>query len=324
MFCVKCGKNIEEGQAFCTGCGEPVSQIEEIVNPTEEVKEKAVSTNEEVLEESVTQDVPVIENVSTTEVVEGPVIVGNVESVSNESAPKEKNTRAKVGVIVFLSVLIVGIIAWVILTRIVDNWIDETFNPNDNTNDTSKSPINDSNQSNSSSDSSNKKETKKNTKKVSYAGYQFEYSSDYSAKDMNETGLVFQNDELAFSVLVDYSHTYSDYKDYIVEQYGESEAEESYETLNGKSYIFFYQIDSSTREVTYVYATEAKGNHVFVGLFTLKTHGNAGLSDVASVEEVLSTATIDSSFTKQDDYDSGADDSYFPIFSANFYESEAF
>ena len=290
MFCVKCGNKIEENQTFCTNCGAPATG--EIVK-------------EEVVEEPKKE---VVEDVQVESKVE-PVIT------SSEATTKPKNTGAKVGVIIFLVVLVLGIIAWAVLTRMVDSYLYGNQK---------ESPDNQEVSSPSESTNPSPSAKSKNTKKVSYAGYDFRYATDYTVKDMNETGLVFQNNDLAFSVKVDYTHSFRDYKSYLQDIYGKEQTEKSIEKLDNKTYIFFYQQDTSTGEVAYVYATETDDHHVFVGLFALKSHGFPSLTDVQAIEDVLGTATVDSSFKKKDDYDSGADGSYFPEFSYDFFESESF
>ena len=351
MFCVKCGKELNEGELFCTKCGSPVSsdtndainedvmeektnvEVIEEKNDIEIIEEK---TDAEVMEEN--KEVEVIEEKKNEEVldvdssIEEPIIEDKpvvedqriiVEPSTNpviEEAPKtdiiaSKNDKsAIIGGIVFASLLVLGIIVRAVLSFAFNDHTDESNTKNNDIISTPTPVI----PKNTPEPSPKQKDT---SKKVSYAGYQFSYSSIFKVEDKNETGLLFKNDEVAFSVLVDYTHSFEDYEQYAIDNYGGDNSDDFYESLNDNTYLLFYQRTLDLDYYTYIYVTESEDGDVFVGQFSMIDHSAADLNDVQIMDDILRTGTIDSSFSKQDEYDYGKEDVHFPPFENYFFDA---
>ncbi len=127
MFCTKCGKEILEGQAFCTGCGTKVERVYDNVP----VKQPAA-----IKEDIVTQAEPVEQ--TTGEVVTEAEPVKSVHvarPVPPPSAPvKKKGSPLKalmIFLIVIIVVVVVGVAGLYFFIEVLDSGFSYGFNKED-------------------------------------------------------------------------------------------------------------------------------------------------------------------------------------------------
>ena len=230
----------------------------------------------------------------------------------NPSPSKSGNQSAKVGVIIFAIILGIGIIAWIVLTLLLNSSMKES-------NKEEVVPTPSPSESPKPSVKPSPKPTN-NKKTASYAGYQFSYPSTFTTKDLNESGFLFINDDVAFTVLVDFTHSFDDYEQYSIDLYGEEDANESHVVIGGRIYSFFYQKTEDLDYYPYVYYTESYDGDVFIGQFSMIDHSSPSLDDIQVIDDILRTGEFDFDFTKEDDYDYGKDEIHFPEFDNYFFE----
>lgn len=145
-----------------------------------------------------------------------------------------------------------------------------------------------------------------NENRESYGGYSFEVPDGYQTKVSADYGLMFYNSDIAMSVMVDYSHSYSDYKAAVQQKYPDQYAS-AIATVDGREYIALILTDTDGKKST-TYMTKADNDVTFIGMVANSNYTAPTKVEFSVLTGILDSAkTGSSSFAAGDDNDAGKD-----------------
>ena len=164
----------------------------------------------------------------------------------------------------------------------------------------SSSPSSGNNGGNTKEVSTTKEET------VDYAGYTFTIPDGYTSKTDSQYGLVINNSTLAFSISVDYSHKYDEYKTALVAKYPD-QADKLVANVDGREYLILVLTDTDGSKGS-EYITKAHDSSVFIGMLVKSDYQQATTTEFGELTKVIDSAkTGSTSFAAGDDIDVGKD-----------------
>lgn len=289
-FCKNCGNQLNGSENNCPKCGNVIEK-ENNVQPT--------------------QDNPV----STPEVAPVPAAVTPIAPNPNAAMPTAQvekpkgNNTTLILVIVLVGLLISGSIVFFALnnknsssTKDDDTVVTDKDDDKDDDKD-----IDDDKDDDKDIDDDDDADTDpistKDGNKVSYGGYTFELPDGYQSKTDAKLGLIVGDNTVAFSISVDYSHSYDDYLKALKEKY--SDQASKMEKYSGtRKYIAINEEDSDGKVVT-EYVTKANNNATFVGLAGRADKTAPTVNDFKVLTEILDSTNKKSSFSASDKIDAG-------------------
>ena len=287
MNCKNCGAILTGTENVCPNCGAPVENVvsnQEILQPSPAVAPEPVVAPQPVMEPTpVVPEQPVVapQPQAPTGFVEPAVaaIQPQAQAAPTEAKPKDNKT------IILIIALVVVAIGAVVLYFTVLAPAPEASAPTGN--DVNDTPV-----------------STNTEKKENYAGYTFTIPDGYNTKTDAEYGLIINNASRAFSIAVDYTHSYDQYKTALVAKYPDQK-DKLVATVDGREYlILVYTDDSGAKGSQYV--TKANDNTTFIGMMVRSDYTQATTEDFSVVTEVINSATQgSSSFAPGDDLDAG-------------------
>ena len=311
MNCKNCGAILTGTENVCPNCGAPVENVvsnQEILQPSPAVAPEPVVAPQPVMEptpvvpeqpvvapEPVAAPEPVVE--TTPVVTPEPVVAPQPQAPTGfvepavaaiqpqaQAAPTEAKPKDNKTIILIIALVVVAIGAVVLYFTVLAPAPEASAPTGNDVNDT---PV-----------------STNTEKKENYAGYTFTIPDGYNTKTDAEYGLIINNASRAFSIAVDYTHSYDQYKTALVAKYPDQK-DKLVATVDGREYlILVYTDDSGAKGSQYV--TKANDNTTFIGMMVRSDYTQATTEDFSVVTEVINSATQgSSSFAPGDDLDAG-------------------
>ena len=298
MNCTNCGTQLNGTEIVCPNCGTPVvkdTPLEEQVvsNPAPTVA-PVVESLEPVAPAPVVPAEPVMEATPViTEVITPTPAVPGVAPVQPAVPPAAPTPDAKPKdnktIILIIALVVVAIAAVILYFALFATTGSE-----------SSSPSSGNNGGNTKEVSTTKEET------VDYAGYTFTIPDGYTSKTDSQYGLVINNSTLAFSISVDYSHKYDEYKTALVAKYPD-QADKLVANVDGREYLILVLTDTDGSKGS-EYITKADDSSVFIGMLVKSDYQQATTTEFGELTKVIDSAkTGSTSFAAGDDIDVGKD-----------------
>ena len=303
MFCNNCGNQLTGTENVCPQCGTPVTNVEQqntqpmaapavepvvepqvapqpVVQPVEQI------TPEVVMPEATPQQVtsPVAEpQVAPQPVVQPAMPVQNTEA-NKPGGPNKKVIiiAAAIGVIA-----IIGIVLWLVLG---------------NTKTEESGATTDDNNKNKAAET----EVSQKTNKIDYNGYTLELPDGYESETDPETGLIIASPTIAYTIQIDYTNSYDDYKNELAQTHPEFKDEMETE-IEGRKYLglIYDYTEKNGKFAQYVTAVDKV---IFTGFIVKVDYSEPAREDFSEFNKILATAKKSSStFAAGDSEDAGKD-----------------
>ena len=266
MFCRNCGNQLNGTENVCPQCGTPVVK-EEQVQPQAEVNQVA----------SPQPPVGEVAPTPTPAPTQQPVQQTN----TNQGGLNKNIIIIVAGVLVFLA--LIGVIIWLVLGNLTKK--AETKPTDGNV---------------------VEKEVSQNQNSVVYNGFKFNIPEGYESEENSEYGLLIYDDSIVYTVLIDYTNSYDQYKAELVKIYPDQKDNMELNVGNRKYLGMVYQNETATGYYTQ-YAT-AVDNTVFTGIIMKQSQAKPEISDFSNFNEILDNAKKSSStFSPSESEDAGTE-----------------
>ena len=326
MFCKNCGGQLTGTENVCPACGAPVIKeennqvaepvMEPVMTPVAEptitpvVQENQVA--EPVMEPVMTpvieqtpvvEPAPVIETPTVVEpapvptitpaqpevvVPQQPVIAQPTQEPTAEiqtaaTAPtKDEKPKDNKTIILIIALVIVAVIAVILYFALFATTGTASSSGNNG-----GEPVN---------------VAKENTE--TYAGYTFTIPDGFTAKIDEKYGLVISDATTAFSIQIDYSHKYDEYKTTLTTMYPD-QAKDMVVKVEGREYLALILTDTDGSKGT-EYITKADDTTTFIGMVIRSDYTAPTTIEFTKLTEILASAKQGTTaFTPGDDSDVG-------------------
>lgn len=239
----------------CSKCGRPLTGTENVCPNCKNPIKKIVLNNEpELLEEE-----PKVIEEQVTVVTEKPII----QPQKPELEEKPKSNKA---LIIIITLVVLAVIAVVLFFTV--------FSPK--------------------STSSKTKENEVVEKPVTetYAGYTFIIPKGYTAKNDPKYGLMISNSTTIFTISIDYSNKYEDYKTELMAKY-KDQADELVANVEGREYLALIFTEETGAEAT-EYISKAGDKTTFVGMVVRSDFKSPTTIEFTKLSEILKNAKQES------------------------------
>lgn len=308
MFCINCGKEVNENTAFCPFCGakmdnagQPVApqQVEELTpaaEPTPVAEQPAPVAEQPAPTPVVEQPAPVAEQPAptapTTPTIEPnpsvqPAVAPTTQPTTGvPGAPTQGNGKNKTLILIIILAVVV-VIGVVVIGKTFIGSKDKTEPTTPTTTD------NGGNEPTTVAD---------NTNTASYMGYTFTLPDGFTDKTDAKFGLVITNGTVGYSIKIDFSNSYDTYLDAFMKKYP-TQAANIEKTVSGRKYIIAQLTEDQYKASQYI--TEANSGETFIGMTMNKTN-TIEYSDYQTLTTILdSSKKSGSSFAAGDANDPG-------------------
>ena len=138
-----------------------------------------------------------------------------------------------------------------------------------------------------------------------YAGYSFNAPEGYQTEENNEYGLVFNNGEVAITIMIDATNSFDTYKSEFTTKFP-GQASTLEKTVGERNYINIKHLTSEQTLKGIEYISPANDNYSFVGLIVRNDGLEADDSNYQVLNNILDNATsTDGTIKAGDDLDAG-------------------
>lgn len=295
MNCKNCGAVLTGTEAVCPNCGNPVEQNQApVVNPAD-VASATTPTAEQVATAQpavatpmpeaapVTVDPMMAQPATATPMpeaapVQDPMVaqptpvemptaqpVAAPEQSAGTEKKKDKTTIILVGVLVGV-VVIAAVLYFVVFKK------------------ESPAPTPAADNGTSGTEVSTNQENVK-----SYGGYDFTIPDGFTAEIDTDFGLVINNDKIAYTVALDYTNSYDDYRASFQQEYPDQMSQAEV-TIGGRKYLAVRLYDETTKAFLYtMYITNAD-NASFIGVSFKRDKTEPTQNDFSTLTTILDSA----------------------------------
>ena len=283
MFCINCGKQVNDTDPFCPYCGakmdnagaqpaQPAAapQVEELMpaaQPAQAVEQPVVAqpvveaTPAPVAEPVVAAPTPVVEQQVVPQQVVVPqdpatMVTPNPTAQATPvqpapATPEEPKKKKETGKVILLIVLLIiaAVVAYVMFGKSLFGGSDEPTQPT-----TPNEP--------------EPQEVVNTEKTESFMGYTFTIPDGFETKTDATYGLLIGNDEVAYSILIDFTNDYNKYLTALTAKYP-TQAADLEKTVGTRKFIIG-QVTNTKGDKGSQYISAANGNSSFVGFVVNK------------------------------------------------------
>ena len=323
--CPRCGTQIMGFENTCPTCGAPISLAQQPqpqpvpINPNAvaAVAQPVTVVNPAIMGQQPVQVGPgqmVGQQVVTAEQIEQnkkdakkqkkQKVKENKEKQvdSNKQAGRglNKEITSKQAAMVIFVLAIILIIVGVVMTITSSK---SATAPNNNNNNTEKTTTQENPVTDNSTTTTNDENVDAN--RTLYAGYSFITPEGYQLEENNEYGLVFNNGEVAITIMIDASNNFDTYKSEFTTKFP-GQADTLEKTVGDRNYIIINHLTPEQILKGTEYIAAANNNYSFVGLIIRKDGIEPDSSNYEVLNNILDTATSTDEVIKAgDDLDVG-------------------
>ena len=324
MFCINCGKQVNDTDPFCPFCGTKLdnnsannaqpeqasSQIEELtpvestpveqpaveqpvaetpaVTPTPEVAQPEAPVEQPAVEQPIAPAPETPVAAPTPEVAVTPTPGAQAQPVQPAPVQQPANNKGKNNTLILIIILAIVIIVGVVV-------IGKTFIS------TKETPA-----PTTPSSEPNAQEVADTTEKTeSYLGYTFTIPDGFTTKIDSKFGLIISDNNVAYSILVDFTNDYSKYREALIAKYP-TQAADLEKTVGTRKFLIG-KVTGTDGATGSEYITAANGNSSFVGM-VLNRNNTVEYNDYKVLANILdSSKESGSTFAAGDAKDPGKD-----------------
>lgn len=325
MYCINCGKQVNDTDPFCPYCGTklnssandaqpatPVEQVEELTptEPTPVAEQPVAETSvvEQPVEqleaqpaevpaapvEPIAEPAPAVEQPAsqTPSVAPQPVVTPNqtAPAATVQQAQQPTNNKGKNNTLLLVIILVVVVIIGVVV--IGKTFISSKEEPTTPASSTTTDP--------------SAQEVVDNTDKTeTYLGYTFTIPEGYQTKIDSKYGLIISSNDVAYSILIDFTNDYNKYYEALKAKYP-TQAADLEKTVGTRKFLIG-KVTSTNGATGSEYITAANGNASFVGAVLNKSN-TVEYNDYKELATILdSSKESGSTFAAGDTNDPGKD-----------------
>ncbi|MBR2827808.1 MAG: zinc ribbon domain-containing protein [Bacilli bacterium] len=311
MFCKNCGSKLDGD--FCSKCGTKNESTAQSTNLENEMNASKGESSEEIK--------PIISSSASSTVADNSTSllenVGNISNVNSNqgqvTTDKKSGSGAKVAIIVIVAIFGLavlgagGFFGYKFLKDHNSSKGNDVYTPDEEVNTTGTTGDNNGTTGGNNGTSGGNNGTSggngiASSNTVSYGGFEFVVPNGYNYKIDNQYGLMVYSNDIAFSVLADFTNSFENYKNAFLLQYPNLTEKDILLNLNGRDYLLVALKDESTNEESLEYVTAALGGSpVFVGVLANSKATEPTSAEFKIVSDFLESAkTKGSSFAKGD------------------------
>lgn len=278
MFCKKCGKQLSGTETACPNCGEFVNNQNMNNGANQPIQQSNNQMNQPFQQQP---------NQFNNSNMNQPMNqYGQPNQFNNQ-----KNNTTIILVIVLATVIIIGLILFLFVFK-----KDGKTAPTTPETPTPTTPT-----------GTGSEEPKTNSNTVSYAGYTFTLPADYES-EITDSGLLIASTQVAYIINVDYSHTYEEYKNALIQEYPD-QASRIVTQIAGKEYAAVQgEMEAGSGEIVLLLATSASSTSTFVIYAANNSYSIVTTNQVQDLGTIINSATQSKgSFAPGSSKDAGKD-----------------